>query len=105
MFQPSTPELLQNPQQLATTTAPVRLGGQKGIDMQYFEISYYRTRNWIDKRYSKSEIGVTDAIRKSRVTSPLEVTEITEAEYLEYSAKRKEREARRKEHANRFISA
>ncbi len=68
--------------------------------MKYFEISYYRKRNRIDKRYAKSELGVTDAIRKSRVKNPIDVVEITEEQYKEYSKRKKEQEAARKARYN-----
>jgi hypothetical protein len=77
---------------------------QGGYGMKYYEISYYRTRNWIDKRYACSELGSSAAIIKSRVKNPLNVEEITEAEYKEYSAKRKAIEAARKQrHADLFL--
>lgn len=69
--------------------------------MKYYEIAYYRTYNWIDKRYIKMDCG--DPLNKVRLKHIVEVTEITKEEYEKYSAARKAREAKRKEYANRFI--
>ena len=62
--------------------------------MTFYEISYYRTRNWIDKRYVKMDCG--DPLNKYHYKNVVDVTEITEEEYKKYSAERKAREARRK---------
>jgi len=71
--------------------------------MIFYEIAYYRTRNWIDKRYVKTDCG--DPLNKLKIKNVVEVTEITEEQYKKYSTERKEREARRKEYAHRFIIA
>lgn len=74
--------------------------------MQYFEISYYKSYHWIDKKYVKSELGVTDAITKTRLkfNSISDVTEITEEQYKEYKAKQKAyKEAKKAREAENFV--
>ena len=72
--------------------------------MKYYEISYYRTRNWIDKKYVKSELGVTDAICKTKLKKSItDVIEITEEQYIEYSKSKIQSDNRRKEIKNSFI--
>ncbi len=73
--------------------------------MQYFEIAYYRTYSWIDKRYVSTEWGASDAIRKSRAKKIVEVTEITKEQYIEYSAKKKANEAARKQRMQEMFIA
>ena len=48
--------------------------------MKYWRISYYRTRNWIHKKYIKSEYA-QGAINKARVKNIVDVEEISEEEY------------------------
>lgn len=75
--------------------------------MAYYRINYRRNRNWIDYRLAKSEIGSTDAIRKTKLSYSkiTEVFEITEAEYNEYKQKQKERKEREAENRKSgFIS-
>jgi cytochrome c oxidase assembly factor CtaG len=76
--------------------------------MQYFEISYYRSYNWIDKKYVKSEIGATAAIRKTKLKNIVDCVEITEEQYNEYRRIQKERkedmEAARKAGFIQFFS-
>lgn len=64
--------------------------------MSYYIVSYYRTRNWIDKKYVKSELGCTDAIRKTKLKDILEVTEITKEEYEAYKTQQKQEKQQRK---------
>lgn len=73
--------------------------------MQYFEISYRRTYYWIDKKYVKTELGATDAIRKTKLkNSIIDVVEITEEQYKEYKAKQKAfKEAKKAREAENFI--
>ena len=56
--------------------------------MKYWEISYYKTYHWIDKKYIKDEFA-QGAINKARVKSIVDVQEITEAEYRAGLARRK----------------
>jgi len=72
-----------------------------GKIMYYFEISYYKSYHWIDKKYVKTELGSTDAIRKTKLKNILEVTEITEEQYKEYKAKQKALKQAKKD--NSFI--
>lgn len=73
--------------------------------MQYFEISYRRTYYWVDKKYIKTELGVTDAIRKTKLKNSItDVVEITEEQYNEYRAKQKAlKEAKKAREAESFI--
>lgn len=73
--------------------------------MQYFEISYRRTYYWIDKKYVKTELGATDAIRKTKLKNSItDVVEITEEQYKEYKAKQKAfKEAKKAREAENFI--
>ena len=75
--------------------------------MQYWEIAYYRSYNWVDKKYVSSELGSTDAIRKTKLKSIIDVTEITKEQFKEYKQKQKEyadrRKARLKELKDGFI--
>jgi hypothetical protein len=72
--------------------------------MKYFEISYRRTYYWIDKKYVKSELGVTDAVRKTRLKEITNVVEITEEQYKEYKAKQKAlKEAKKEREKENFI--
>ena len=72
--------------------------------MTYWEISYYRTHNWIDKRYVSAELGVTQAIRKARVKNPIDAVEITQEEYIKYSKIKKEQaKAKKERNENRYI--
>jgi hypothetical protein len=48
--------------------------------MKYWEISYYKTHSWIDKKYIKDEYA-QGAINKASVKNIVDVQEITEAEY------------------------
>ena len=56
--------------------------------MVYLEISYYKSYNWIDKKYVKDEY-VQGAINKARVKTIVDVTEITEEEYKAGTARQK----------------
>jgi len=68
--------------------------------MQYFEISYYRSYHWVDKKYVKTELGVTDAIQKSRLKKTItNIEEVTEQRYLEI----KEKQKRLKQEKENFI--
>ena len=72
--------------------------------MQYYEISYYRTRNWIDKKYVKSELGSSDAICKTKLKQIHNVEEITEERYNECIAKNKAlKSAKAQQKADAFI--
>lgn len=75
--------------------------------MQYFEISYRRTYYWIDKKYVKTELGVTDAIRKTKLKNSItEVIEITEEQYKEFTAKKKaEAKAKKEREKENFIQS
>lgn len=64
--------------------------------MKYWEISYYKTYHWIDKKYAKDEFA-QGAINKARVKSIVDVQEITEAEYKAGLARRKAAAQARKE--------
>lgn len=71
--------------------------------MKYYEIAYYKHRNWIDKKYVSSELGATDAIRKTGLkNSIVEVTEITKEQFDKYRGIIKERADARKA-VDRFI--
>ena len=48
--------------------------------MKYWRISYYRTHNWIHKKYIKDEYA-QGAIKKARVKNIVDVEEISEEEY------------------------
>jgi len=75
--------------------------------MKYYRVNYYRNRNWIDYKVVKSELGSTDAIRKTKLSYSRisEVSEITEEEFKEYKKKQKERREREKERKNNmFVS-
>ncbi len=56
--------------------------------MKYWQIDYYRTRNWIDKKYIKDE-SAQGAIKKARVKNIVDVQEVTEEEYKAELARRK----------------
>jgi hypothetical protein len=86
-------------QRLLTTTcrASAAYPAQEGKKMEYYEIAYYRTHNWIDKRYVCSELGVGHAIMKSRVKRPIEVAEISKERYETQLAKKREIAALKKE--------
>lgn len=56
--------------------------------MKYWEISYYKTHNWIDTKYIKDEYA-QGAINKARVKNIVDVEEISEEEYKAGLAKRK----------------
>ena len=56
--------------------------------MKYWEISYYKTHNWIDTKYIKDEYA-QGAINKVRVKNIVDVQETTEEEYKAGLAKRK----------------
>ena len=56
--------------------------------MKYWEISYYKTHNWIDKKYIKDEYA-QGAINKARVKNIVDVQETTEEYYKAGLAKRK----------------
>ena len=72
--------------------------------MTYYEISYYRTHNWIDKRYACAELGVSQAIQKARVKNPVDVVEITQEEYIKFSKIKKEQaKAKKEREKERFI--
>ena len=49
--------------------------------MQYFEIIYDKSYYCIGKKYVKTENGVTDAIRKTRLKNIIDVEEITQEFY------------------------
>ena len=65
--------------------------------MQYYEISYYRTYNWIDKKYVKSELGSSDAICKTKLKQIHNVEEITEERYNEMKKKQKAQRLEKKQ--------
>ena len=63
--------------------------------MHYYEISYYRSYNWTDKKYVKSELGSTDAIRKTKLNNITDCVEITEDQCNEYRRIQIERKQRK----------
>ena len=65
--------------------------------MKFYEISFYRNRNWIDKKYVKSELGSSDAIAKTRLKKIVDVQEISEEEYLAGVNRSKEAAQKRKD--------
>lgn len=73
--------------------------------MKYFEISYRRSYYWIDKKYVKTELGASDAIRKTKLKNSItDVVEITEEQYKEYTAKQKAfKEAKKVRESENFI--
>ena len=72
--------------------------------MNYYEISYYRTYNWIDKKYVKSELGSSDAICKTKLKQIHNVEEITEERYAECLANIKALKAEKaQQQASAFI--
>ncbi len=58
--------------------------------MKYFEIRYYRTHKWIDRKCVATKIGATDAIKKTRIKNIVSCEEITKDQYDEYKARKKE---------------
>lgn len=64
--------------------------------MQYYRINYRRTRNWTDYKLTSSELGVTDAMRKTKLkaSSITEVFELSEHEYMHYKQLQNERKER-----------
>ena len=72
--------------------------------MKYYRINYIRTRNWIDYKVVKTEIGESDAIRKtklnpSRITEVFEITHEEFETYRQKIAERKEAEEQRRAQA------
>ena len=55
--------------------------------MKHWRIDYYRTRNWIDKKYVKDK-SVQGAIKKAKVKHIVDVQEVTEEEYKAGLARR-----------------
>lgn len=49
--------------------------------MNYFEIVYYRSRNWIDKKYVQSEWGGSSVAMQSKLKNIIDIIEITEQDY------------------------
>ena len=69
--------------------------------MGYYRVNYRRTRYWTDYKLVQSELGVSDAIVKTKL-SPSRITEVfelTEEEYNHY--KQLKRERKDAEKANR----
>lgn len=74
--------------------------------MAYWRINYCRTRNWTDYKVVESELGATDAMRKTKLKPDriTEVFELTREEYETYKQKQKERKEREAEaRKNAFI--
>lgn len=63
--------------------------------MEYYEVSYYRTQCWIDKKYIQTELGSSDAIMKARVKNIVDVKEISEERYMECKTRKRD-EAKKK---------
>jgi hypothetical protein len=61
---------------------------ERSRTMKYWEISYYKTHNWIDTKYIKDEYA-QGAINKARVKNIVDVQETTEEDYKAGLAKRK----------------
>lgn len=71
--------------------------------MQYFRIEYYRKRNWIDYKIVKTEIGATDAIKKTRLKEIVDVIELTVEQYNYYMGLKKAQKESERAYRDSFI--
>lgn len=75
--------------------------------MIYYRVNYYRKRDWIDYKLVESELGETDAIRKTKLlySKITEVFEISKEEFERYKQLQKQRKEREEEAKNnRFVT-